>query len=56
MQHASIYIASTEPQSGTMIIAIGFMEMLKGRYTNIAFFRPIIPDRKEDETPYRFHA
>ena len=54
MQHASIYIASTEPQSGTMIIAIGFMEMLKGRYTNVAFFRPIIPDRKEDETHIGF--
>ncbi|AKF24312.1 phosphate acetyltransferase [Sulfurovum lithotrophicum] len=54
MQHASIYIASTEPQSGTMIIAIGFMEMLKGRYTNVAFFRPVIPDRKEDETHIGF--
>ncbi|BAF72938.1 phosphate acetyltransferase [Sulfurovum sp. NBC37-1] len=54
MQHASIYIASTEAQSGTMIIAIGFMEMLKGRYTNVAFFRPIIPDQKEDETHIGF--
>ena len=54
MQHASIYIASTEPQSGTLVIAIGFMEMLKGHYSNVAFFRPIIPDKKEDETHIGF--
>jgi len=54
MQHASIYIASAEPQSGTLIIAIGFMEMLKGHYSNVAFFRPIIPDKREDETHIDF--
>jgi len=54
MQHASIYIASTEAQSGALIIAIGFMEMLKGRYTNVALFRPIIPDRRDEETHIGF--
>ena len=54
MHHQSIYIASTEPQSGTLIISIGFMEMLKGRYTNVAFFRPVVPDRREDETHISF--
>ncbi len=54
MPQQSIYIASTEPQSGTLIISIGFMEMLKGRYTNVAFFRPVVPDRKEDETHISF--
>jgi len=54
MSHQSLYIASTEPQSGTLIISIGFMEMLKGKYTNVAFFRPIIPDSKEDETHIGF--
>jgi len=54
MPQQSIYIASTEPQSGTLIISIGFMEMLKGRYTNVAFFRPVVPDRREDETHISF--
>ena len=54
MQHASIYIASTEVQSGALIVAIGFMEMLKGRYTNVALFRPIVPDRQEEETHIGF--
>jgi len=54
MSHQSIYIASTEPQSGTLIISIGFMEMLKGRYRNVAFFRPVVPDRSEDETHISF--
>jgi phosphate acetyltransferase len=54
MSHQSIYIASTEAQSGTMIISIGFMEMLKGRYKNVAFFRPVVPDRREDETHIDF--
>jgi len=54
MSHQSIYIASTEAQSGTMIISIGFMEMLKGRYGNVAFFRPVVPDDREDETHIDF--
>ena len=54
MPHASIYIASTEPQSGALVIAIGFMEMLKGRYTNVAYFRPVVPEKKEDETHIGF--
>ncbi len=40
----SIYIASLQPRAGSLIISIGFMEMLKGRYQRVAFFRPIIPD------------
>lgn len=54
MQQQSIYIASTEPQSGTLIISTGLMEMLKGRYTNVAFFRPVVPDQREDETHIDF--
>jgi len=44
MNHKSIYIASSEPRTGSLIISIGFMEILKGRYQRVAFFRPIIPD------------
>lgn len=44
MDHKSIYIASVEPRAGSLIIATGFMEMLKARYEKVAFFHPIIPD------------
>ena len=44
MHHKSIYIASSEPRAGSLIITIGFMEILKGRFGRVAFFRPIIPD------------
>jgi len=44
MDHRSIYISSAEPRSGSLLVAIGIMEMLKGRYKNVAFFRPILPD------------
>jgi phosphate acetyltransferase len=47
MNHKSIYIASAEPRAGTLIISIGIMEMLKGRYEKVAFFRPIIADGDE---------
>jgi len=54
MHPESIYIASTEPRAGSLIIAIGFMEMLKGRYKHVAFFRPIIPDGEERERDIDF--
>ncbi len=54
MHPESIYIASTEPRAGSLIVAIGFMEMLKGRYKHVAFFRPIIPDGEERESDIDF--
>lgn len=54
MPHQSLYISTTEPQSGTLVISIGLMEMLKGTYKNVAFFRPIVPDTPEEETHIDF--
>ena len=54
MHPESIYIASTEPRAGSLIIAIGFMEMLKGRYKHVAFFRPIISDGEERDKDIDF--
>jgi len=54
MSPESIYIASTQPRAGSLIIAIGLMEMLKGRYEHVAFFRPIIPDGEEKENDIEF--
>ena len=54
MHPQSIYIASTEPRAGSLIIAIGFMEMLKGHFNRVAFFRPIIPDGEERDKDIDF--
>ncbi len=54
MHPESIYIASTEPRAGSLIVAIGFMEMLKGHFNRVAFFRPIIPDGEERESDIDF--
>ncbi len=50
----SIYIASNQPEGGSLTIAIGFMDMLLGSYKRVAFFRPIIPDNSEDENDIEF--
>ena len=49
MSPESVYIVSSQPRAGSLIITIGFMEMLKSRYKQVAFFRPIIPDKDEEE-------
>ncbi|SFV53859.1 Phosphate acetyltransferase [hydrothermal vent metagenome] len=54
MQPKSIYISSAQPRAGSLIIAIGIMEMLKGRYKRVAFFRPIIPDATKRESDIEF--
>ena len=54
MQQKSIYIASTQARAGSLIVAIGIMEMLKGRYNKVAFFRPIIPDGEERDSDIDF--
>ncbi|MEA3419486.1 MAG: phosphate acetyltransferase [Campylobacterota bacterium] len=54
MHPQSIYIASAEPHAGSLIIAIGLMEMLKGKFKRVAFFRPIIPNDKERESDIDF--
>ncbi|PHS37058.1 MAG: phosphate acetyltransferase [Sulfurovum sp.] len=54
MYHESIYIASTESHAGSLIIAIGFMEMMKGELDRVAFFRPIIHDGEERESDIDF--
>ena len=54
MHPESIYIASAEPRAGSLIIAIGFMEVLKGHFNRVAFFRPIIPDGTDREKDIDF--
>jgi len=54
MQHRSIYISSPEPRSGSLMVAIGLMEMLKGNLKHVAFFRPILPDGIETDESTHF--
>ena len=54
MHHKSIYISSLEPRAGSLIIATGLMEMLKGQYEKVAFFRPIISNEKGIENDIDF--
>lgn len=42
MSLKNLYIASSEPNSGSLIVSMGIMELLKSRVHKIAFFRPVI--------------
>jgi len=50
----SIYISSAQPAAGSLVVAIGFMEMIKGHYERVAFFRPIISDGEERDNDIDF--
>ena len=50
MQTKSLYVTSLEPAAGSLIVTMGFMEMLKRQVTKVAFFRPVIKsEEKLDE-------
>lgn len=51
---SSLYIASLEPSTGSLFIAIGLMDILKSRYEKVAFFRPIIKDRQNNDSDIIF--
>jgi phosphate acetyltransferase len=42
MKTKSLYIASLEPQAGTLFVTVGMMEFLRSRVGRVAFFRPVI--------------
>ncbi len=44
MKSDSLYISSLEPATGSLIITMGIMELLKGKLGKVAFFRPVIDD------------
>ncbi|MCF6172902.1 MAG: phosphate acetyltransferase [Campylobacteraceae bacterium] len=44
MKSDSLYISSLEPATGSLIITMGIMELLKGKLGKVAFFRPVIED------------
>jgi len=44
LEAKSLYISSVERASGSLIVTMGMMELLKRKLENVAFFRPIIED------------
>jgi len=40
----NLYIASLEPNAGSLIVTMGIMELLKSRVGKLAYFHPIIED------------
>ncbi len=45
----SLYITSTETRSGKSLIALGLMELLLRKVGRVAFFRPIIFEKKDND-------
>lgn len=54
MSVKNLYIASLEPNSGSLIISMGIMELLKSRVDKLAFFRPIISDTSISDRDIHF--
>ncbi len=44
----AVYITSREPGAGSMVLALGLMELLRRRYHRIALYRPLAYDRDHD--------
>ncbi|MDR2635612.1 MAG: AAA family ATPase, partial [Campylobacteraceae bacterium] len=48
MKIKSLYITALEPFSGTLFVGMGFMDILRRKVKNIAFFRPVVLSKEED--------
>jgi phosphate acetyltransferase len=47
MKIKSLYISAQEKNAGTLFVSMGMMEILKRKLHRVAFFRPIIFDKKK---------
>ncbi len=54
MKSDSLYISALEPATGSLIITMGIMELLKGKLSRVAFFRPVIDDHGERDHDISF--
>lgn len=54
MKIKSLYISSLYPSSGSSVVSMGFMEILRRNVDNIAFFRPIVRSKNEIDTGISF--
>ena len=49
MKTKSLYIASLEHKSDSLVVCIGIMQKLKAKYGKVAFFRPIIDNHTQND-------
>jgi len=49
-----LYIASHEPNAGSLIVTMGIMQLLKSRMQHVAFFRPIIEQSPKEDSDIQF--
>lgn len=49
MQTKALYVMSKEQSSGTMVVVLGLMELLKRCVGKVAFFRPIVEESAEKD-------
>lgn len=54
MQIKTLFIASSKKGSGSIIVTMGLMQLLKSKIENVGFFRPIIYDLPEDDSDIKF--
>ena len=54
MKTKSLYISSLAPAAGSLVVAMGIMELLKGRLGKVAFFRPVVSDDKTVDKDIEF--
>jgi len=54
MKIKSLYISAQEKNAGTLFVAMGMMELLKRNVHRVAFFRPVIYDKKVQDGDISF--
>lgn len=45
----NLYIASLEPNAGSLLVTMGIMELLKSRLGKIAFYKPIVSEKDDND-------
>jgi phosphate acetyltransferase len=54
MKTSSLYIASLEPNSGSLVVVLGVMQLLKRSLKRVAFYRPIIRSSEKKDKDIEF--
>ncbi len=49
MQNKTLFISPKDPKSGMPLVTLGVMELLKRRIGRVAFFKPLILDKRKDK-------
>ena len=54
MQIKTIFVSSTQKGSGSIIVTMGLMQILKSKIRSVGFFRPIVNDTPENDNDISF--